>query len=90
MSSQDGVLAQPDFCVRHAILQCTVMYRMQLRLRLDIKSLKGPVYLWMPPPPNDRLWFSFVTPPQLVATATPLVRSSELTCSHLANFWGRF
>lgn len=51
-----------------------LVYRMQLKLKLEVKSLKGPIYVWMPPPPGDRLWFSFVDPPQLVATATPLVR----------------
>lgn len=49
---------------------------MQLRLQLDIKALKGPMCVWMPPPPGDRLWFSFVKPPQLETTATPLVHPS--------------
>ncbi|KAK9842538.1 hypothetical protein WJX81_005057 [Elliptochloris bilobata] len=46
---------------------------MQLRLHLHIKSLRGEVYAWVPPPPGDRLWFSFLEPPELVATATPMV-----------------
>ena len=46
---------------------------MQLRLSLNIKELEGPVYAWLPPPPGDRIWWSFVTPPRLVAEATPLV-----------------
>ncbi len=46
---------------------------MQLRLHLHIKSLRGHVYAWVPPPPGDRLWFSFVEPPELQAVATPMV-----------------
>ena len=47
--------------------------RMQLRLQLEIRSIKGPIVAWIPPPPGDRLWFAFVTPPQLEARAEPQV-----------------
>ncbi len=50
---------------------------MQLRLHLHIKSLRGHVYAWVPPPPGDRLWFSFVEPPELQAVATPMVRRTR-------------
>lgn len=50
-------------------MQC----RMQLRLSMDIKALRGPLVVWVPPPPGDRLWFSFLEPPQLQITASPLV-----------------
>lgn len=46
---------------------------MQLRLVLKITALRGSVYAWVPPPPGDRLWFSFTEPPELVATAAPMV-----------------
>ena len=46
---------------------------MQLRLQLEIRSIKGPIVAWVPPPPGDRLWFSFVTPPELIADAQPQV-----------------
>jgi len=52
---------------------------MQLRLHLHIKSLRGHVYAWVPPPPGDRLWFSFVEPPELHAVATPMVRRTGVT-----------
>lgn len=59
--------------------------RMQLRLQLDIQSVKGPIVAWVPPPPGDRLWFSFTSPPELVADARPLVRChrhcAEQCCS---------
>ena len=44
-----------------------------LRLALHIKALNGPVCLWLPPPPSDRLWLAFLKPPELRAEARPEV-----------------
>ena len=52
--------------------------RMQLRLQLEITTLRGTIVAWVPPPPGDRLWFAFVTPPQLEAKAEPQA-SSQLS-----------
>lgn len=49
-----------------------------MRLSMDIKALRGPLVVWVPPPPGDRLWFSFLEPPQLQVTASPLVSNSIL------------
>jgi hypothetical protein len=46
---------------------------MELKLSMDIKALRGPLYVWLPPPPGDRMWFSFLEAPQLQVTASPLV-----------------
>ena len=46
---------------------------MELKLSMDIKTLRGPLCVWLPPPPGDRMWFSFLEPPQLQVTASPLV-----------------
>ena len=46
---------------------------MHLRIQVDIHSLQGTVCTWVPPPPNDRLWFGFITPPDLKAEATPIL-----------------
>lgn len=55
---------------------------MHLRVRVDIHSLQGTVCAWVPPPPNDRLWFGFVTPPELKAEASPILNDdvSRLFC----------
>ena len=50
--------------------------RMHLRVRVDIHSLQGTVCAWVPPPPNDRLWFGFVSAPELRAEATPLLNQN--------------
>ena len=47
--------------------------RMHLRIQVDIHSLQGTVCAWVPPPPNDRLWFGFITAPELKAEVTPIV-----------------
>ena len=76
---QEKTLAKLSTRVIHEVwLRWVETSRMQLRLRLEITALKGPMYVWVPPPPGDRLWFSFVTAPQLVASATPLVRASSI------------
>ena len=54
---------------------------MELKMSMDIKTLRGPLCVWLPPPPGDRMWFSFMEPPQLQVTASPLVR---LCCLWLA------
>lgn len=50
--------------------------RMHLRVRVDIHSLQGTVCAWVPPPPNDRLWFGFVSAPELRAEAAPLLNQN--------------
>lgn len=46
---------------------------MHLQIQVDIHSLQGTVCAWVPPPPNDRLWFGFITAPELKAEVTPIV-----------------
>ena len=65
-------------CQATGSLQC----RMELKLSMDIKTLRGPLCVWLPPPPGDRMWFSFMEPPQLQVTASPLVTLS-LPCHKL-------
>ena len=48
-------------------------------MRVDIHSLQGTVCAWVPPPPNDRLWFGFVSAPELRAEATPLLNQNVRT-----------
>ena len=60
---------------------------MHLRVRVDIHALQGTVCAWVPPPPNDRLWFGFVSAPELRAEAAPLLNQNvrmRLTCPQFA------
>eukprot|EP00884_Botryococcus_braunii_P009237 jgi/Botrbrau1/18314/Bobra.0179s0042.2 len=58
--------------------------QVQLRLLIHIEALRGPVCVWIPPPPGDRLWFSFTSTPQLVAHAHPVVHGRMLRVSYAA------
>ena len=49
---------------------------MHLRVRVDIHGLAGTVCAWVPPPPGDRLWFGFVSAPELRAEAAPLLNQN--------------
>lgn len=48
--------------------------RMNLKIDLTFKLLEGTVCAWIPPPPGDRIFYSFVTAPKLVVQAKPQVR----------------
>ena len=75
------------FCaMQNPAAMFSVQCRMQLRLSMDIKALRGPLVVWVPPPPGDRLWFSFLEPPQLQITASPLV-SHRLRISRPPSGW---
>ena len=66
--------------IGRALLTVSVwLRRMHLRIEVDIHSLQGTVCAWIPPPPNDRLWFGFVTPPTLKADATPILTNDVST-----------
>ncbi|DBA92750.1 TPA: hypothetical protein ACH3X1_002948 [Trebouxia sp. C0004] len=56
--------------------------KMELKLSMDIKALRGPLYVWLPPPPGDRMWFSFLEAPQLQVTASPLVAGRMVKYSY--------
>jgi hypothetical protein len=46
---------------------------MPLRLSLTFSLLEGTMCAWVPPPPGNRLFYAFVTPPHLELTARPEV-----------------
>ncbi|KAK9843022.1 hypothetical protein WJX74_005735 [Apatococcus lobatus] len=47
--------------------------KMQLRVCIDIRSLRGDICAWLPPPPGDRLWYSFLSAPSLELDVKPVV-----------------
>lgn len=49
--------------------------RIPLRLSLTFSLLEGTMCAWLPPPPGNRLFYSFVSPPTLELTARPEVGS---------------
>ncbi|KAI3414028.1 hypothetical protein GPALN_011494 [Globodera pallida] len=54
---------------------------MRLLLNVDVTALEGTMTYNIPPPPSDRLWYAFRTPPRMSVKAVPQVgeRSVELS-----------
>lgn len=48
--------------------------RIPLRLSVTASLLEGTMVAWVPPPPGNRLFYSFVAPPKLELSAKPEVR----------------
>jgi hypothetical protein len=44
-----------------------------LRVSLTFSVLEGTMCVWIPPPPGDRLFWSFLSPPKLELKATPQI-----------------
>ena len=74
---------------RSMLILSVWLRRMHLRIEVDIHSLQGTVCAWIPPPPNDRLWFGFVTPPTLKAEATPILTNDVSTLLRPSSDVGR-
>lgn len=75
MEQKLSLSVKHTLCITHGrqhFVACCAC-RMELKLSMDIKALRGPLYVWLPPPPGDRMWFSFLEAPQLQVTASPLV-----------------
>ncbi len=78
------VCANLQFSVQHAdVTGCVWACRMHLQIQVDIHSLQGTVCAWVPPPPNDRLWFGFITAPELKAEVTPIVANDVSPLTYL-------
>lgn len=50
-----------------------VVCRIPLRVKLTFSHIEGPMCIWMPPPPGDRLFWSFLSPPKLQIDAKPQI-----------------
>ena len=47
--------------------------RTPLQISLTFETLEGTIGAWIPPPPGDRLFWSFMSPPKLSVKATPKI-----------------
>ncbi|KAI8106919.1 hypothetical protein M9434_001572 [Picochlorum sp. BPE23] len=47
--------------------------KIPLRVKLTFSHIEGPMCIWMPPPPGDRLFWSFLSPPKLQIDAKPQI-----------------
>lgn len=58
----------------------------QLLLNVELKKISGTLALNIPPHPSDRIWYGFVTNPQMVLVATPQVGEKEVSYSAITDW----
>jgi chemotaxis protein histidine kinase CheA len=56
--------------------------RIPLRLSVTVSLLEGTMVAWVPPPPGNRLFYSFVAPPRLELSAKPELAGRLLKYSY--------
>ena len=58
----------------------------RLMLNVDVTSLEGTCTLNLPPPPSDRLWYGFRTPPQMSVKGIPQVGDRTVVFSTISDW----
>ncbi|KAG7219047.1 hypothetical protein INR49_019354, partial [Caranx melampygus] len=53
-----------------------------LLLTVELQELQGTLAVNIPPPPTDRIWYGFRTPPHLELKARPKLGEREVTLAH--------
>ncbi|XP_076025828.1 testis-expressed protein 2 [Genypterus blacodes] len=57
-----------------------------LLLTVEVKELSGPLVVNVPPPPTDRIWYSFCVPPKLDLRVRPKLGEREVTFCHVTEW----
>ncbi|KFW08354.1 Testis-expressed sequence 2 protein, partial [Eurypyga helias] len=57
-----------------------------LLLTVEVQELAGPLAVNIPPPPTDRVWYSFRVPPQLELKVRPKLGEREVTFLHVTEW----
>ena len=58
----------------------------RLVLNVEITSLEGTLALNLPPPPSDRLWYAFRSPPSMSVKAVPQVGDRSVAFSTVSEW----
>lgn len=74
--------ARSPVCAPLAPAPLHVRCSIPLRLSLTFSLLEGTMCAWVPPPPGNRAFYSFVAPPRLELTARPEVRCPRAMAQH--------
>ncbi|KAM9779615.1 testis-expressed protein 2-like [Neosynchiropus ocellatus] len=59
---------------------------MPLMLSVEVLELSGTLAINIPPPPTDRIWYSFQTPPRLDLHVRPMLGEREVTFTHVTEW----
>ncbi|XP_011484041.1 testis-expressed protein 2 isoform X2 [Oryzias latipes] len=57
-----------------------------LLLTVEVQHLQGTLAVNIPPPPTDRIWYGFKTPPRLELKARPKLGEREVTLAHVTDW----
>ncbi|XP_023139309.2 testis-expressed protein 2-like isoform X2 [Amphiprion ocellaris] len=57
-----------------------------LLLTVEVQQLQGTLAVNIPPPPTDRIWYGFRTPPRLELKARPKLGEREVTLAHVTDW----
>ncbi|KAF0037900.1 hypothetical protein F2P81_010774 [Scophthalmus maximus] len=57
-----------------------------LLLTVEVQELQGTLVVNIPPPPTDRIWYGFRTPPHLELKARPKLGEREVTLPHVTDW----
>ncbi|XP_076001321.1 testis-expressed protein 2-like isoform X2 [Genypterus blacodes] len=57
-----------------------------LLLTVEVQELKGTLAVNIPPPPTDRIWYGFRTPPHLILKARPKLGERVVTLAHVTDW----
>uniref|UniRef100_A0A8C4F0Y0 Testis-expressed sequence 2 protein n=1 Tax=Dicentrarchus labrax TaxID=13489 RepID=A0A8C4F0Y0_DICLA len=59
---------------------------MPLMLSVEVLELSGTLAINIPPPPTDRIWYSFRVPPRLDLHVRPTLGEREVTLTHITEW----
>ncbi|XP_067089855.1 testis-expressed protein 2-like [Osmerus mordax] len=59
---------------------------MPLMLTVEVLELSGTLAVNIPPPPTDRIWYSFRVPPRLDLRVRPMLGEREVTFTHVTEW----
>ncbi|AWP18863.1 DUF2404 domain containing protein [Scophthalmus maximus] len=59
---------------------------MPLMLSVEVLELSGTLAINIPPPPTDRIWYSFQGPPRLDLHVRPMLGEREVTFTHVTEW----
>lgn len=57
-----------------------------LLLTVELQEVRGRLAVNIPPPPTDRIWYGFKTPPHLELKARPKLGEREVTLAHVTDW----
>lgn len=57
-----------------------------LLLTVELQEVRGRLTVNIPPPPTDRIWYGFRTPPHLELKARPKLGGREVTLAHVTDW----